>query len=192
MFRILVYLIIIGLFSCNSPTDKDKDKYVRELPDAAAINESILAVILVDSLNYNFGISKSIKEMKIYYPVKWNNDSVPPPPPPPAPALSFYKIFSFMDYSIDASKRKNDSIFVSLQADTTRKFELDKQIYSKFNNASDEYYQFYIPIFSFDKNYVFIQYWRNCGALCGECESIVLKKLQNKWTKIDKWSCGMR
>jgi hypothetical protein len=150
----------------------------------------ISATIELDSLNFNYNISKSIRKIRLYYPIKWNNDSIPPPPPPPPPSLSFFKVFSYMDYSVDPLKRKNDSIFISLQADTSRKFELNGQITSKFNNKSQVYYRFYLPVFTFDKRYVFVQLWKDCGPLCGVCESVVLKKEQNKWVRIDKWCCG--
>lgn len=184
----LYFIIVIGIFLANC--SKDHKKYIQELPDSRLINEVIAATIKLDSLNRNYNISKSIRKIRLYFPVRWDKDSIPLPPPPPPPSLSLLEMFSYTDYLNDPLKRKNDSIFFSLQDDTSRKFEIDEQITSKFNNKSQVYYHFYVPVFTFDKRCVFVQFWRDCGPLCGVCESIVLKKEQNKWLRIDKWSCG--
>ena len=184
----LFCLIIFGLIFSNC--SNDNERYITKLPDSNLINIVISAAIDLDSLNRNYCIDKSIKNIRLYYPTKWTNDSVPPPPPPPPPFLTFYKVFTYLDNSVDSLRRLNDSIFIALQADTSRKFVIDNKILSGFKGKSNVSYRFYKPIFTFDGRYVFIQFWRDCGSLCGECISLVLEKDNDKWIKLDKWSCG--
>lgn len=44
---------------------------------------------------------------------------------------------------------------------------------------------FYKPIFSKKETYVLVQYWMNCGFLCGYGELVLMKKINGKWTIID-------
>ena len=44
---------------------------------------------------------------------------------------------------------------------------------------------FYKPIFSKKGSYVLVQYWMNCGFLCGYGELVLMKKINGKWTIID-------
>jgi hypothetical protein len=184
----LFCLIILGLIFHNC--SNDNERYIKKLPDNNLINNVISAAIDLDSLNYNYSVLKTIKNIRLYYPTKWTNDSVPPPPPPPPPFLTFYRVFTYLDNSVDSLRRFEDSIFIAFQTDTSRRFEIDNKIVSRFKDKSDVIYRFYKPIFTFDERYVFIQYWRDCGALCGECISLVLENKNNKWIKLDRWSCG--
>ena len=47
------------------------------------------------------------------------------------------------------------------------------------------YYDLSIPIFSADKNTVYVELTNNCTGLCGEASYYVLKKRNGHWTIIE-------
>ena len=186
--RQFIYLLIaFGFISCRN--SNSLDKYVAELPDSTLINNVIEAVILIDSIKPDYDIKLSLQQTQIYSQPKWENDSVPPAPPPPF-SITFEELFEQFNSKSDHIKRQNDSIFFCLQKDTVRKFNINKQLYSRFNHTSNKYYRFYVPIFSFDKQFAFVQYWRDCGGLCGNCHVYILKRTGATWIKIYDWGCG--
>jgi hypothetical protein len=187
MKQILYILIALGFVSCHN--SNSLDKYFHELPDSTLINNVIEAVIQIDSINLDYDIVINIKQTKIYSQPKWDNDSVPPPPPPPQ-SITFEALFEQFDSKSDNEKRQNDSIFFCVQKDTARKFNINYKLYSRFNHNTDKYYKFFMPIFSFDKRFVFVQYWRHCGRLCGNCHVYILKWTGTNWVRICDWGCG--
>ena len=44
---------------------------------------------------------------------------------------------------------------------------------------------FYKPVFSRNKTYAVIQYWVDCGSLCGWGKTVLMKKTKDKWIIID-------
>ena len=187
MRQILFILIVIGLISCNN--SNSLDKYIQKLPDSILINNVIEAVIKIDSIKLDYDIMLDIKQTIVYSPPKWDNDSGPPPPPP-LKSITFDELFEQFDSKSDKIKRLNDSIFFCLQKDSSRKFNINMQLYSRFKHNTCKFYRFYMPIFSFDKRFVFVQYWRHCGALCGNCHAYILKWSGEDWIKVIDWGCG--
>jgi len=189
--RYLLYIIItLNFFSCKNTNSHDK--YIQNLPDSTLINNIISTVIQIDTLKLNYDILKSIKLIKIYSEGKLDLDGNIPPPPPSPQSIAFEKLFKKFKSDSDSIKRLEDSVFICLQTDTSRKIKLKNEIYSKFNHKSENQYVFYLPIFSFDKQFVFVKYWINCGGLCGNCNALILKKYNNKWIKAENWCCGIR
>lgn len=180
--------MIFDLFSCQNIDSLDK--YKQALPDSNLINEVISSVIKIDSLKTNYKIHKIIIKTIVYNRMRTENDSVPPPPPIPF-SIGYDNLFKRFESETNIKRRTEDSIFISLQTDTTRKFEINTNLYSRFNHSSDHFYLFYQPIFSYDKQYVFVQYWYHCGGLCGSCQGIILKWSGKEWVKKFNWCCGI-
>jgi hypothetical protein len=186
--NLLWVMIIMGLIACSR--SNYLNKYIKELPDSTLINDAISFVVQIDSLDRNYKISKVIMIPSIYKWMKMDNDSIPPPPPIPN-SISYDEIYSHFNSEKDIIKMNDDSIFIKLQTDTLRKYHISNELSINFDNTSSNFYIFYLPIFSFDKQYVFIQYWRHCGSLCGSCHQILLRKVGSKWIKVDEWGCGV-
>lgn len=186
--NLLWVIVIIGLITCSR--SNYLDKYRNELPDSTLINDAISFVVQIDSLDRNYKMSNLIIIPHIYKWIKMDNDSIPPPPPLPS-SISYDELYLHFNDEKDIIKKNDDSIFIKLQTDTIRKFHIPNDVSIKFNNSSSNFYLFYLPIFSFDRQYVLIQYWRHCGSLCGSCHQILLKKVGSKWIKVDKWGCGV-
>jgi hypothetical protein len=183
------WLIIIGLIFLSCNHKENLDKYISELPDSSMMNDVFHQISEIDSFRSDYGISNRIIIPKLYKWTKSDNDSIPPPPPPLG-GISFDELFSlFRDDSLNKN-RSDDSIFFRIQVDTLRKYSISKNLISRFSDNSKQYYIFYMPIFSFDKQFVLIRYWKRCGGLCGTCHQILLKRENGKWIKIDSRICG--
>ena len=44
---------------------------------------------------------------------------------------------------------------------------------------------FHKVVYSKNRNYALVEYWMHCGFLCGYGEIIVMKKVKNKWIKLE-------
>jgi hypothetical protein len=187
MKYLISLILIIFISACNHT--ENLDKYISELPDSEQINDIIACVLKIDTLNTGYKVKESIRVPIVYKTPIWENDSVPLPPPP-VESISYDDLFSFFHDDSINQKHYDDSVFISLQVDTLRKFKVDKYLMGKFDNNSSRYYSFNTPIFSFDKKKVVIRYWRICGGLCGNCNLVLLKKENNEWVKIESWNCG--
>jgi hypothetical protein len=185
-YYFLIFFSII-LVSCNHETNLDK--YISELPDSLMINDVLIQISKIDSFSLDYKISNKIVIPRVYKKQSWDNDSIPPPPPPPS-SISYDDLYSFFMDSTN-QRRFDDSIFIKFQVDTSRRFSVSKDLVKKFSNNSFRYYRFDIPIFSFDKQFVVVKYWRVCGGLCGHCHLVLLKKVKSQWIKIDSWGCGI-
>jgi hypothetical protein len=188
MNRLYWIIIIIGLISCSRLNYQNK--YIKELPDSTLINDVISCVIQMDSLDQNYKLSKEIMIPLIYNWTKSDQDSLPPPPPPPF-SISYGELYTHFDAENEINKKSDDSIFIKLQINNNRNVSVSNDLVKKFNNNSNGFYLFNLPIFSFKRQFVFIQYWKHCGELCGGCHQILLKKVSSKWIKVNKWSCGV-
>jgi hypothetical protein len=188
MKHLLWIIITIGLISCNR--SNHLDKYINELPDSTLINNVISSVVQIDSFQNDYKISKKIIIPTIYKLPIWNNNPTPPPPPVPF-SISYDRLYAHFDVENDKLKKNEDSIFIKLQIDTARRFFVSSKLLLKYNSGSNKFYQFDLPIFSFDKQKVFIQYWKHCGTLCGTCYQILLRRNGSKWIKVRGWTCGV-
>jgi len=184
--KLVLYIsVFIGLLSCNN--SNSITNYTQELPDSTMINEIIATVIEIDSLKHEYGISKNIQRLRVYDIDEMSGDSIITIPPPPIITIWSKELHSkFNPHNINV-KRVNDSIFFSLQSDTSRKFEITEKLYSRFNQNSGFSYHFFMPIFSFDKQYVFIQYTIQGGGICTHSRWIFLRRSNMHWVIFDKF-----
>jgi hypothetical protein len=187
MKHVLWYIILLGFISCKQ--SNHLDNYIKALPDSTLINDAISSVVMMDSLKQDYKITEALFIPTIYKWTKWTMDAIPPPPPQIG-SISYDELYIHFDVKKDIVKKNDDSTFIKLQTDTTRKFFISSDILKQFNNSSTNFYLFYLPIFSFDKQMVLIQYWRHCGSLCGSCYQTLLKKVGSKWVKVHRWNCG--
>lgn len=168
--------------SCNTI---NSEKEVIDLPDSTLINEVISEVIKTDSLWKGHSINKNIRTLKLYEKIKWENDSVPPPPPLAGPfSISYDELFSFFNSETNSNLRQKDSLYINNQINSERSFGVSESNIYCFNLKDDSYYQFYLPIFSSDKNVVYVFYALECGPMCGSFREIVLRRENNNWIKI--------
>lgn len=182
---LLCLIAYVSTISCNHNAEV-RDKYSKELPDSILINEVINAVILQDSLNLKESVNKVIFQEDLYIPVNWDTKLSPPPPPPPNSISSdlLHRKFN----SKNNPNHFDDSVFFRLQTDTTRKFVLNTQLFSKFNKDANCCFRFYVPLFSFSKQYALVRYW-HCDLSRND---VILKRKGNTWLKIESVISGMR
>jgi hypothetical protein len=183
MKYLLLTLMIFGFFSCRQVGRLDK--YRQSLPDSVLINDVISKVIEMDSLNLNYTIDKWIRRIIVDESIRPENDSIPVPPPPPG-GIYYGELFSLFESENLKEKKTEDSIYISLQTDTTRKFELAQVISSKFKIESVNQFIFYMPIFSYGKQSVYVRYSSSNGFEFNE-QGIILKWSNGKWVKKVSW-----
>ena len=181
MRYLLLVLVIIGLLSCNS--HNSLYRYTKELPDSIIINDVILTVIQLDSLEFDADISLILEGVKVYSRPTCNTLDIGPPP---MYSITFEDLYSEFNSTSCSLKQIEDSIFISLQTDASIKFKIGCGIYSRFTPNPKLKYLFYTPIFSFDKKFVFVQYCRSSAGECS-CQCLILKQNDNSWILVDKW-----
>ena len=185
MRYLVIVLIFLGMISCKTKNHASRDL---NLPDSTLISEIILSVIQIDSFKSDYGIDRKIRIPGIY---KWGKKDSGGLIPPPPFDLSYDELFLSFGTENNIENRRKDSIFIKQQADTSFNYNISKSIELRFNQNSRNRYEFYLPIFSHDKSIVLVQYWEDCGSLCGYCYQIVLKKINGKWIKVKRWGCGV-
>lgn len=181
-YYLLVFIAII-IFSCQK--HNSLDRYVKELPDSNMVNDVILTVIQIDSLDFESDLLSTLEEMRVYSRPKYEND-IMPIGPPPIYSVTLEDLYSQFNSTSNSLKQIDDSIFIRLQTDTSIHFKIRHDIYSRFKPNPQLRYLFYIPIFSFDKQFVFVQYCRSFAGEC-DCSSIILKWSNIKWELVDRW-----
>jgi hypothetical protein len=149
------------------------------------INDVISSIIEVDSLCYKNKIIKKIQRIEVVEPTQCENDSIAIPPPPPD-GIYYDQLFSLFESENLKERRTEDSVFISLQTGTSRKYKITRDISSKFKKEAIAHFVFYKPIFSSDKQYVFAHYLLSNGFEASRHE-IILKWSNGKWTKKLSW-----
>ncbi|MCB6089721.1 hypothetical protein, partial [Flavobacterium psychrophilum] len=166
------------------------------------INEIVQAIIIQDSLNVLKNITDSrmfcseLKKIEIEIPIKRKDGLIFPP------NLGNRDINEIVNIKIENKLffSKQDSLYIMEQSLKPQKFKIDKTITNKLNattfenemkkRKSGKQYDFYemkIPIFSLDRQKVYIELDHRCGSLCGSGRAISLKKINGKWKIIEKW-----
>jgi hypothetical protein len=187
MNKLFAIIFLAFLYSCSNSIST-KQTYV--LPSDSLINDVIYSVIKLDSLNFNHGIVRLLSKIKVY-PVP-PPDSTPMPTPPPPPGGYYYRdLLEFLSPN-NQIERKKDSIFLSYQSERSENILIVDSLFQKFANESRHIYEFDVPVFSFDKKKVYVEYWDNCGPLCGLCYCDVLNWTKSGWIRIDQYHCGIR
>jgi hypothetical protein len=188
MNKLLIIILLLSFYSCKSTKSTLQQKF--ELPSQNLINDVIYSVIRIDSLNFDHSIVRLLTPVKVYPIPYWPQDNTPVPPPPPG-GFYYHHLLEFLNPE-NLIERNYDSIFLSIQSKRSRKLLIANSLYKKFVAGSDHIYQFNVPIFSSDKKRVYIEYWDNCGPLCGLCYGDVLNWTGSGWTKIEQYHRGIR
>ena len=176
----LLLITLFSLFACSNL----KNNTISEphLPNNHTINQVIAAIIEQDSLSYDNELLKEFKNIKFYTPYFVDSLWIPPPPD------GFYYDQVLVKFDPQNKEiRLSDSIFLSKQSNTFKRYTIADSICNKFLSESSHVYQFYVPIFSSDMKTVFLQYWDDCGVGCGKQYTCVLRWKEDKWVLTDKW-----
>jgi len=112
-------------------------------------------------------------------------------PPPPPGGYYYHHLLEFLSPK-NQIERNYDSIFLSYQSERSENLFIADSLFKKFANESRNIYEFNVPVFSFDKKRVYVEYWDNCGPLCGLCYCDVLNWTTTGWKRIDQYHCGIR
>jgi hypothetical protein len=158
-------------------------------PNDSLINDVINSVIKLDSLNYNHSIERLLTIIKVY-PLPDDSTLMPIPPPPPG-GYYYRDLLEFLS-PVNQIERHKDSISLSSQSKRPEKMFIADSIFQKFAKESRHIYEFNAPVFSFDKKRAYVEYWDNCGPLCGLCYCDVLNWTKSGWIRIDQYHCGIR
>jgi hypothetical protein len=185
----IVLWIISSLGLISSSYSQQTDKYISKLPDSLLINEVIASVIHLDSLRSAYKMRRNLIVPDLFELKKDVNDSNLQEIPQPG-TISYDELYNYFTNPGEPNNKKDDSIFIQLQVDRPIRFFLSNELLGKFDQRSESGYSFYLPIFSFDQQFVFIQYLFSCGPLCGSCHQILLKRKDSKWVLVDSWACG--
>jgi hypothetical protein len=188
MNKLLTIILLLSFYSCQN--SRSFHHQARELPDQSIINDVILSVIRLDSLTLDHSLVRLLTPVKIYPIPYWPKDSTPVPPPPPG-GFYYHHLLEILN-SKNQIERNNDSIFLSIQSNRSGKVFIADSIFKMFVTGSNHIYHFKVPIFSFDKKRVYVEYWDNCGPLCGLCYGDLLNWTELGWTRIDQYHCGIR
>ena len=111
-----------------------------------------------------------------------------PGPPPNADYLFPNLEYEFKELS-EVEFTPKDFEYLEKQELDSKRIELsDKFFGSRKSKVSIEtkkpYVYFSIPIFNSEKDIAWIQIGLVCGSLCGEGRTLILQKMNGKWTKI--------
>jgi hypothetical protein len=185
---VIIILLAVIFHHCCSQAQINK---VSALPSNSLINDVIYSVIQLDSLQRAFRIGKHIFIPRYYQMPEWDKNSPFPPPPPQPPSRygsSFDEVFGYFNSEDDPNLRIKDSIFIIQQTDTTRSHRINRCVSNLFSRNSNDVYYFSLPIFSFDKNTVVVEYSNEFyrGYLT------VLKKVDDKWVIVEHKTTWMR
>jgi hypothetical protein len=187
MKYIVLLFILIAFIACDDAKRQNRES---ALPDSTLINSVIQAVIKIDSLENNFSILRTLRIPPVYKFEKWDTTKGPPLPPPPF-SISYDELFFCFGSDLDEKLRNLDSLYVAEQISQTIELVISDSIINTFGDNPDKLYNFFLPIFSHNRDFVLIQYWIYCGSLCGSCHILVFKRENNKWIKIRSWGCGV-
>ena len=177
--------------SCNLMSYKDESF---ELPSNSEINEVIHSVLEQDS-NYNFRTEFTSIELPktiVHFRTKQNKEKRIKPVIFPSYGVN---VNSLIGYGMTTEEllKISDSLFFERQNKTPNKTLLDTKIFQgyriltmdsmiKYYSKKNFYYiQFGTPVFTANKEYVYLKSNIICTGLCGEGRVYILKKLKNKW-----------
>ena len=203
MKRITFYAVLFIAFSCSQ---NKKEKPNTNSESITNINEIVEAIIIQDSLDV-FSKSKDspmfcseLRKLKIFIPEKIENGLTPPPPP-----RDIY-ITSLLNHSIQEEVffSSKDSLYLLKQNLNPERLKIETELINQLNTTTVEkelikrkyhrkyrLYEMTIPVFSIDRQKAYVQLDYFCGSLCGGGKAIYLKKINGKWTIIQKWGTWM-
>jgi hypothetical protein len=199
MDKIISVLILFMLISCNK---KDIKHY--DLPSDSLINVVISRVIKLDTVKSDFGftIAKRLCPYTLDYSFDIKRDSLTPPPSidmsvinPISPKI----LIDFINMKLDSSINKLDTSFFALQITNSNNRFIDTLLFKDFKFSNIKYFRhkdycrldsimvFFVPIFSSDKKFVYINYHYNGFGI-----GTILKRKNNDWIKVSEFDTWIR
>ena len=208
MKKIIILLIIAFIFfNCRNKSENEKsesksDLKTEQIENIEETNEIVQAIINQDSLDILKSNSESIafctelRKITIEIPIKQKNGIIFPP----APGNIFINNLLNDKVNGEIFFSSKDSLAIILQNSNPEKIKIKESITEKLNTTTFEkemtkrkkgkeydFYEMTIPIFSLDKQKVYVELNHSCGALCGNGKGIYLKKINGKWKIVEKW-----
>lgn len=208
MKKIIILLIIAFIFfNCRNKAENEKsesksDLKTEQIENIEETNEIVQAIINQDSLDILKSNSESIafctelRKITIEIPIKQKNGIIFPP----APGNIFINNLLNDKVNGEIFFSSKDSLAIILQNSNPEKIKIKESITEKLNTTTFEkemtkrkkgkeydFYEMTIPIFSLDKQKVYVELNHSCGALCGNGKGIYLKKINGKWKIVEKW-----
>jgi len=200
MRNIILSIVFFSIFSCKNSENKVEFTSSR----VKEINEIIKVIISEDSLEVLGNakgkkmLCKELIKLNIYIPEKPKNGEIPLPPPP---SFNDVSITDLLNYDRKSTFFKTvDSLYLLKQNLNPEKLEIDPRIVGEVNfTAKDKeinkkktgkpysYYEMTIPVFSLNNQVAYVELNHYCGSLCGNGQSLYLKKINGKWKLIEKW-----
>ena len=171
----LLLVSIFILFACSNL--KNNTISEPQLPNNQIVNQVIAAIIELDSLSYDYELLREFKNVTFYNPYFVDSLWLPPP----TDGYYYYQVLEKFDPQTKES-RLSDSIFLSKQSNTFKRYTIADSICNKFLSKSSNVYQFHVPIFSSDMKTVFLQYWNEWNQY-----TCVLRRNGSEWILLDKW-----
>ncbi len=183
--------LIISLFSCRY--NNVKQRY--SVPSNNDIDKVIETVIFVDSIpvlkkqKFKYPIAIELRKHVINKKHAVNNQS---------------SFINDEDLNLPQWVQKNyftakDSSYLFFQNGVNKQYTINSSLQNKLETTSIElqnakrksglsvaFYDFTIPIFSANGKFAYVEVTFNCSGLCGSAYGIILKKVKDKWTIVDK------
>lgn len=197
---IILVAIFLVVLSCKKNNEKNELDSIR----IENINQIVKTIIIVDSLKIlktgknPIELFENLRKLRIYIPTKEDIKNRYPPPPPP----NFVSIDKLINLKIkgQAFFSNKDSINLINQYPKQDSLKINDEVLknvifissekAKSKSKINEGYYFCeitIPLFSKDKNRAYVELAYYCGRLCGGGKSILLKKINGKWTIVESY-----
>ena len=191
--------ILLLLVSCSQQAPDKKVK--NSLPDNIELSDIVKNIIEIDSLDCSDGnyFFENFQNYIRKYDFPRQHDTLEPPCPPPVNYRTIESISLYTESTLGLKLNEEDSIFLTLQIDSSDFKTIDSLHLPKIKLINKEQlrdesidyhslYMFYTPLFTMDKNYVIVEYdiientrmdfHNNYGLI------VILKKENGKWTKV--------
>jgi hypothetical protein len=197
MYRNIWFIFILSLLNCHGENKFQVNDHMDDF------NEIIEAVIRYDTLKVfknnkeNDVINDYLKKIPIVNPLKPHKDSLAFVTPPGSKTLDELFYFSSADYKGFTDK---ESLYLLSQNSNPDSLKIPSQLLSKIKHLNNKqisrqwekgncvpYYTFKIPIISKDRSKSYLEYYYNCGGLCGYGKGYFLERKNGKWNVTQKW-----
>jgi hypothetical protein len=108
-----------------------------------------------------------------------------------------FKRSQFKDKSNDTLLIKSNKYFKIVDSDSLIKYKTAESeellidpllTFIKRNYGEESICYFHKLIFSNSKEYAIVQYWTNCGFLCGAGKIVLMKRTKERWIKLETLS----
>lgn len=200
MKNLVIMVIFLVALSCKKNDEKNRLDSIR----IENINQIVKTIIIEDSLRIlktdknPIELFENLRKLRIYIPTKEDIKNRYPPPPPP----NFVSIDKLINLKIkgQAFFSNKDSINLINQYKKQDSLKINDEVLRNVISISSEkarskaeinegYYfcEITIPLFSKDNKRAYVELAYYCGRLCGGGKSILLEKINGKWTIIKSY-----